>query len=176
MFLCPPFPDPNRVNKSTLKSQQSRKPTFTHFHKSSVNFCPSYLRNCYHQQWIPQSEERTIRCPLPKTWKYNFRNIYLENWTWRLFVQPVWNPKRKFAWLCIQSIKMQEKNVAESFTRFSNMTGICKIPWSLICVSTFPPKNHKSRILPPEHAKSATYCVTRRIWTLIKIFWRIPSS
>ena len=54
------------------------------------------------------------------------------------------------------------KNVAESFTRFSNMTGICKIPWNLICVSTFPPKNHKNRILPPEHAKSATYCVTRR--------------
>ena len=37
-------------------------------------------------------------------------------------------------------------------------SGICKILWSLICVSSFPPKNHKSRILPPEHAKSATYC------------------
>ena len=72
--------------------------------------------------------------------------------------------------------KCKKKNVAESFTRFSNMTGICKIPWSLICVSTFPPKNHKSRILPPEHAKSATYCdkedLNFRLMQLHKVYYK----
>ena len=134
----------------------------------------SYLQSEMFYQ-IPLTWWKTYRCPLPKTWKHNLK-IYILRIGHEGFLYNLYEiPKGNLHGYASNQSKCKKKMLLNLLRDFQTWLAFAKFHGVWFVCLPFPQRITKV-VFCPQNMQNLPHIMTRRIWTLIKIFWRIPFS